>query len=73
VASYVIGGELRDSGVSMYAVSAFIVSWVTIGLVQLPLERTLFGLRFTVQRNLLALIFALIVAVATVATLGLFP
>ncbi len=72
VASYVIGGELRDSGVSMYAVSAFIVSWVTIGVVQLPLEARLFGLRFMVQRNILAFIFALIIAAASVETLRLF-
>lgn len=72
VASYVIGGELRDSGVSMYAVSAFIVSWVTVGVVQLPLEAGLFGRRFTVQRNILSVVLAVAVAVASVWTLRLF-
>lgn len=65
VASYIIGGELLESGVSLYAVSAFIVSWVTVGFIQLPLEKSLFGTRFTLQRNLLSLLFALIVATAT--------
>jgi hypothetical protein len=31
--SYVIGGELRQEGVSMLAITAFIVSWVTVGII----------------------------------------
>lgn len=67
--SYIIGGELLDEGVSLYAVAAFILSFVTLGVVQLPLEAQLFGLRFTVVRNLLALLFALLISAATVVTL----
>ncbi len=63
--SYIIGGELLDEGVSMYAVSAFILSFVTLGVVQLPMEWSLFGRRFTLVRNLLALVFAFIVAFLT--------
>ncbi len=70
--SYIIGGELLDEGVSLYAVTAFILSFVTLGLIQLPLEYSLFGMRFTAVRNLLALLFALLIAWATVATAGLF-
>ncbi len=66
VASYIIGGELLESGVSLYAIVALIVSWVTLGLVQLPLEQALFGRRFTIRRNLLGLIFAMLVAVVSV-------
>jgi uncharacterized membrane protein YraQ (UPF0718 family) len=73
VASYIIGGELLQSGVSLYAVGAFIVSWVTVGVVQLPLEQSLFGTRFTLRRNLLNLLFALLVAAATAATVELLP
>jgi uncharacterized membrane protein YraQ (UPF0718 family) len=69
--SYIIGGELLQEGVSLYAVSAFIISFVTLGLVQLPLEFELFGARFTIVRNLLAFVFALAVSFATVATLEL--
>ena len=68
--SYIIGGELLQEGISLYAVTAFILSFVTLGLVQLPLEAQLFGSRFTVVRNLLALFFALLISFATVATLG---
>ncbi len=68
--SYIIGGELLKEGISLYAVTAFILAWVTLGIVQLPLEWALFGGRFTIVRNLLSLLFVLLIAFATVATLG---
>ncbi|MEA3374264.1 MAG: permease [Campylobacterota bacterium] len=72
VASYIIGGELLESGVSLYAIVALLVSWVTLGLVQLPLEQALFGRRFTIWRNLLGLIFAMLVAMASVEIIKVF-
>jgi len=69
--SYAIAGELLDDGVSLYAVTAFILSFVTLGLIQLPLEWSLFGTRFTVLRNVLSFIFALLISIATVSILGL--
>ena len=69
--SYAIGGELLDDGVSLYAVTAFILSFVTLGLIQLPLEWSLFGTHFTVLRNILSFIFALLISIATVFILGL--
>jgi uncharacterized membrane protein YraQ (UPF0718 family) len=69
--SYAIGGELLDEGVSLYAVTAFILSFVTLGLIQLPLEWSLFGTRFTILRNILSFIFALLISIATVFILGL--
>jgi len=70
--SYIIGGELLKEGISLYAVSAFILAWVTLGVVQLPLEWSLFGTRFTLVRNLLAFVFAIVIAYATVVILELF-
>jgi uncharacterized membrane protein YraQ (UPF0718 family) len=70
--SYAIGGELLHDGVSLYAVTAFILSFVTLGVVQLPLEWALFGTRFTVLRNLLSLLFAFVIPIVTVYTLRLF-
>lgn len=67
--SYIIGGKLLDNGMSYYAVTAFVLSWVTLGLVQLPYEYSLFGGRFTLIRNLLAFIFVLLISFATVQTL----
>ncbi|ADN08531.1 conserved hypothetical protein [Sulfurimonas autotrophica DSM 16294] len=70
--SYIIGGELLKEGVSFYAVTAFILSFVTLGVIQLPLEFSIFGMRFAIIRNILSIIFALIISWVTVYTLNLF-
>lgn len=71
IISYILGGELLKDGVSMYGVSAFILAWVTLGIVQLPLEASVLGIKFTILRNILAAIFTFIISVATVWTLGM--
>ena len=68
--SYILGGELTDAGVSLYAVTAFILSWVTIGLVQLPAEVEIFGLRFTFYRTLFTFITTILVSLCTVSTVN---
>ncbi len=60
--SYILGGELLDQGVSLMAVTALLVSWVTVGSVQLPAEIQTFGLRFGLLRNGLAFVFSLLIA-----------
>jgi uncharacterized membrane protein YraQ (UPF0718 family) len=67
--SYIIGGELASQGISLYAITAFILSFVTLGVVQLPLEYSLFGMKFTLVRNLLSFFFSIIVSFMTVFTL----
>lgn len=69
--SYIIGGELLQSGVSLFAVTALIVSWVTVGVVQLPAEALMLGKRFAINRNLLCYLFAIVIALLTVFTLQL--
>ena len=71
LASYLMGGELLKSGVSLLAVTAFIVSWVTVGVVQLPAEILLLGARFAIYRNLICFFSAVAVAFFTVYTLEL--
>jgi uncharacterized membrane protein YraQ (UPF0718 family) len=68
IASYIIGGELLKGGVSLFAVVAFIVAWVTVGVVQFPAEAAILGRRFAVARNLLAFMLAMMVSIATVTT-----
>ncbi|RRS31973.1 MAG: permease [Epsilonproteobacteria bacterium (ex Lamellibrachia satsuma)] len=68
--SYIIGGELLDEGASFYGVSAFILSFVTLGVVQLPMEFSIFGFRFTLLRNFLSILFAFILSWAIAFTLG---
>ena len=69
ITSYIIGGELLNAGVTLVAVTAFITSWVTVGLVTLPAEIELLGRRFALSRTLLSFLAALPVSIATVATL----
>lgn len=69
ITSYIISEELLNSGVSLYAASAFILSWVTLGIIQLPAEASVFGLRFTVLKNILTLLSTLFVAFFSVITL----
>jgi len=70
--SYIIGGELLDEGASFYGVTAFILAFVTLGIVQLPMEFGIFGARFTIVRNLLSIVFALLISIAIVWTLKVF-
>lgn len=72
VTSYVLGGELLTKGASLVAVTAFLVSWVTVGSIQLPAEALVLGWRFALFRNLICFIFSILIALLTVATLGLF-
>jgi uncharacterized membrane protein YraQ (UPF0718 family) len=69
VASYIIGGELLKEGISLFAVTAFIVAWVTVGVVQLPAEAAILGKRFALLRNLLSFILSIAVAIGTVVML----
>jgi len=70
--SYIIGGELLRNGVSLFAVTAFIVAWVTVGVIQFPAESMMLGKRFAAVRNLTSFILCIIIAVVTVFSLGLF-
>lgn len=69
ITSYIIGGEMLKEGVSLFAVTAFIAAWVTVGAIQLPAEAAILGKRFALVRNALSFIFAILVAIATVVTL----
>jgi len=69
VTSYIIGGELIKEDVSLIAVTAFIVAWVTVGVIQLPAEAAILGQRFAWLRNILAFVFSVLVSIATVKTL----
>jgi uncharacterized membrane protein YraQ (UPF0718 family) len=65
IISYIIAGELKKD-VSLTAVTAFIVAWVTVGIIQLPAESMLLGRKFAIVRNITAFILAILVAIATV-------
>jgi len=59
--SYVLGGELLQQGVSLAGATAFIVAWVTVGVVQFPAESMFLGVKFSVYRNLLSFVMAILI------------
>ena len=67
VNSYVIGQALHDSGVSLFAVTAIMITWVTVGVVQLPAEISAFGSRFALSRNAVGFLLAVPLALSIVA------
>jgi len=69
ITSYILGGELLTQGVSLLAITAFIVAWVTVGIVQLPAEALILGKRFAITRTLISFCFAIIISVITVSIL----
>lgn len=69
--SYIIGGELRQEGVSMLAITAFIVAWVTVGMIQLPAEALMLGKRFAIVRNAVSFCCSIVIAILTVWTVGI--
>jgi uncharacterized membrane protein YraQ (UPF0718 family) len=70
ITSYIIGGELLKQGVSLFAITAFLVAWVTVGIVQLPAEIFLLGKRFAIIRNIVSFVFSIVVALITVVVVS---
>ena len=70
ITSYILGGEFLGLGISLIAVTAFLVAWVTVGIVQLPAEIMMLGKKFAITRNILSFVFSIIVAIVTVLILG---
>lgn len=71
ITSFIIGGELLKVGVSLIAVTSFLVAWVTVGVVQLPAESILLGKKFAITRNISAFFFSIIVAIITVVVVSI--
>ena len=61
VASFPIAGSLIDTGAWPPAAAAFIVSWVSVGVLSMPVEAHVFGWRFTLWRNALMFLGALLI------------
>jgi predicted Fe-Mo cluster-binding NifX family protein len=64
--SYVLGEELLKNGISLFAVTALIVTWVTVGLIQLPAEAAALGKKFALLRNVFSFLLSIPIAIATV-------
>ena len=68
--SYIIGGELIQKEIGLIAVTAFVLSWVTVGIIQLPAEILMLGKKFAITRNVVSFISAIIVSILVVGTLN---
>ncbi len=63
IGSYLIGGELLKEGVSVVAVTAFLLAWVTVGIAQIPVEIHYLGKKFALTRNAASFIASIILAI----------
>ena len=66
VNSYVIGKNLLNIGVGLSGVTAMMLTWVSIGLIQLPVESKALGIRFALVRNITGFIVAIIMSFVVV-------
>ncbi len=65
ITSYIVGGELLKQGVGLITVTAFLLAWVTVGIVQLPAEAILLGKKFAFTRNAVAFLLSIAGALLT--------
>jgi uncharacterized membrane protein YraQ (UPF0718 family) len=66
ITSYILGGEFLKEGVSLIAVTAFMVAWVSVGIIQFPAESIILGTKFALIRNFTSFLFSILVALITV-------
>ena len=71
IISYIIGGELLSQGIPLVVVTVFIISWVTVGVIQLPAESIILGKKFAIWRNITAFFLAILGAFLTVFIINL--
>lgn len=70
--SYIIGRQLLELGVSLLTVTAFMCSWVTVGLVQFPAESAALGWKFALLRNLSCFGLSMAISFVMMISLSLF-
>ena len=71
ITSYLVGGELLNNGMDLFFVIAFLVSWTTVGLIQIPAESLMLGKDFAIKRNVINFVCSILISLITVFVLGL--
>lgn len=61
--AFPLAGSLVDAGASIVPIVAFLTTLTMVGLVTFPLEKKEFGTKFTLIRNSLSFIFAILIAI----------
>ncbi len=62
IIAFPLVGTLVDAGVHVVPSVAFLTTLTMVGIVTLPLEKKAFGRKFTIVRNSLSFVFAILVA-----------
>ncbi len=58
--SYIIAHNFWNLNDNILIITAFLIAWVSVGIVQLPAEMYFFGKKFAIARNLVSFVFAII-------------
>jgi len=66
--SYPLAGVLVEKGVAYMVVASFVTSLMMVGVLTYPIEKSYFGVRATLARNLTSLVIAVLISLA----IGLF-
>ena len=67
--AFPLAGSLLREGANVSAIAAFVTTLVMVGIVTSPLEAKCFGKKFTLWRNFLSFIFAVLIALVMGAVL----
>ncbi len=60
LAAYPLAGSLLHAGAWPPAIAAFILSWISVGIITLPFEAQVFGSRFALLRNGISFLAAML-------------
>jgi len=66
ITGYILWKWFLDMGISLVAVTSFLVAWTTVWLIQLPAESLVLWKKFAIWRNISAFFMSIIVAIITV-------
>lgn len=69
LAAYPLAGSMLDAGAWPPAVAAFIITWISIGVITLPFEASVFSLRYALLRNGIGFFIALLIGLVLGALL----
>ena len=58
--SYIIADSLGSFKENILIITVFLISWITVWIIQIPIEINYFGKNFTIIRNIISFIFAII-------------
>ena len=60
ITSYIIADGFWKINSHILVITTFLIAWVTVGLIQIPAETYYFGKKFTIIRNILSFLFAIL-------------